>query len=495
MDCGTVCERTRLLIDTPPHSEVTPADKAPTKTLNGDDPQAPVAGVVVTTSSAPHAASPNTDDFRGDEPTATLCGCCCKWKAPLLLAVFIFLSNAPSMLTSALMIKVNKDYFGSDQRAGLITSILVSFIAAINLFMVTPYGRLIDTLGRRPFFIAFGVMTVVQFALLVAFQRNPVPYLIAMSVGTLIQQSYQSAFIADCVPAHERGFAFNIVQGFGSLSMFCALPIGVINAPDWVFFVAGVVFSVLSLLFAIFCIPESLPHERREKFSWRHTIENPLKGTKILLSSRGLVVITAAACLVTLADIGTLDIAMYYLNDRVGFSPQDIGIFYAEMGVLSLVSLFVLYPIARKRVSTLNMLRFSMACNAVMDLVSAVVWARWLVFALIAPIYAGVTLWWPLLATLVSTMGPDEDVGKRITATTALTDFCRAAGPLLFSLLYGLLPKRLENVAFFLACGLSCIATFLLWHFLDSFNCPEPDDARVVDQPVLIDDERHIAVL
>jgi hypothetical protein len=161
MDCGTVCERTRLLIDTPPHSEVTPADKAPTKTLNGDDPQAPVAGVVVTTSSAPHAASPNTDDFRGDEPTATLCGCCCKWKAPLLLAVFIFLSNAPSMLTSALMIKVNKDYFGSDQRAGLITSILVSFIAAINLFMVTPYGRLIDTLGRRPFFIAFGVMTVV----------------------------------------------------------------------------------------------------------------------------------------------------------------------------------------------------------------------------------------------------------------------------------------------------------------------------------------------
>jgi hypothetical protein len=59
MDCGTVCERTRLPIDTPPHSQVTSADTAPIKTLNGNDPHASAAGVVLTTSSVPHSVSPN----------------------------------------------------------------------------------------------------------------------------------------------------------------------------------------------------------------------------------------------------------------------------------------------------------------------------------------------------------------------------------------------------------------------------------------------------
>jgi DHA1 family tetracycline resistance protein-like MFS transporter len=407
-------------------------------------------------------------DDAGVPHTTGPCFCCKRWKAPLILSVYSFLTGAAGMLTNSLLVKVNSDFFGGDQHAGMVTSIAASVIAAINIFLVTPYGRLIDSVGRRPFFLANAIITVAQYALLAAFPTNPIPFLIAKSVNGLIQSSYQGAFIADLIAPEHRTYAFTIMQGIGMLTMITSLPIGIMSAktPDLVFFLAAVVCSGLGLLFAIFCIPESLARADRTKFSIRGAFENPLKGAKVLLDSRALILITVTACLVATADVGTQDIYMYYLNQRVGFTPQDNAIFFVVMSVLSVASLFLLLPILQRYLSSVSILCFSLAANATMMILVATIWARWAVFAVIAPMYAGLVLASPLLDGLITNIGREEDVGKRITAMTAVSDFCNALGPLVFSLLYGLLPAGLVALPFFVSFGLISCGCLLIWCFL-----------------------------
>jgi DHA1 family tetracycline resistance protein-like MFS transporter len=264
------------------------------------------------------------------------------------------------------------------------------------------------------------------------------------------------------------------------MSLVSALGVGVIPAPNMVFYVAAVGFSFISLLMAIFLIPESLPKRNRKPFQLKGTFGNPLAGAAILMKSKAMTILTVCVVVVVVADVGTQDVFMYYLNDSVGFTDQDNALFFVEMSIMSLIGYFVVTPIMMRYVSSITVLCIAVTANAALLVLTATVWSPWCVFAFIGPLYGLLVMSTPLLNAMITNIGHERDVGKRITAMTAVVDFCGAAGPLIFGILYGQLPHALMALPFLVFAVMIMVCVVAQWKLLG--RAIRDDQAKVQEE-------------
>ena len=86
----------------------------------------------------------------------------------------------------------------------------------------------------------------------------------------------------------------------------------------------------------------------------------------------------------------------------------------------------------------------------------------------------------PILNTMIVNIGHERDVGKRVTAMTAVSDFCNAAGPLIFGILYGELPDALIAMPFFIFAALIMVTVVTLWFRLS--GAIRDDQAKVQEE-------------
>ena len=256
---------------------------------------------------------------------------------------FIFITVVLDMLALGMIVPVLpqlvEDFMhGNTARAAEYVGLFATVWAAMQFLFSPVLGALSDRFGRRPVILLsnFGLgLDYIVMAL--------APTVWWLFVGRVISGitaasfSAASAYIADVVPPEKRAAGYGMISGAFGLGFVLGPAMGGVlgninpRLPFWV--AAGL--SLLNAMYGLFVLPESLPRDRREAFSWRRA--NPMGSIKLLRSHAELFGLSAVNFLSSIAHEALPTTFVLYAMYRYGWNARTIGLAMATVGVCSVV--------------------------------------------------------------------------------------------------------------------------------------------------------------
>ena len=211
----------------------------------------------------------------------------------------------------------------------------LAVIYALMQFVFGPtLGNLSDRYGRRP------VLLVSMFAMAVDYLIMAVSWNLAiLFVGRTLAGvsgatfSAASAYIADVSSKEDRAKNFGLVgAGFGIGFVLGPMIGGFLGeyGPRAPFYAAAAL-SFVNFLFGCFVLPETLKTENRRDFDWRRA--NPLGALKQLAAYPAVRTLLLAVFLFDIAHYVYPAVWSYYSEEVFGWTPRDIGLSLAFVGI------------------------------------------------------------------------------------------------------------------------------------------------------------------
>jgi DHA1 family tetracycline resistance protein-like MFS transporter len=402
------------------------------------------------------------DDGDVREPSigTSLCECWGMYGDAIRIGVYGALVALPYVLVRPAMIITKRNYFGSDQHAALFTGFVDATVAVINLFAVNVMTAAMGSYGRTPLLCIRAVLLAIAAVLAALWPRNPWPFMVAFGAANVFNATpVIAAMISDLYPKALRprvlGIQFAVQM---SLFVLGALP-SLLPLGDTFYFAVAAAACVAGLVFVKVCLRETLRGDQRAAMTFE--CRNPLAGVAVVASSEECIIAVALASLATMAAVGTKELAAFFLNQRFGFGRHDLGLIAAEEGVLMPFSLVVLLPLLLKWFGPPAVIIIALTGLIGMNLAFALATAKWVVFAVAAPLGCGLIALFPLSIALVANAGPTTDVAARVVAMQAVADTVSAAAALAFAVLYGEVPRRLNALPFFIMAACMAVGVLL----------------------------------
>lgn len=256
---------------------------------------------------------------------------------------FIFVTVMLDMLSLGMIMpvlpKLVEGFLGGNTaRAAEIFGVFGTAWALMQFIFSPVLGSLSDSYGRRP------VVLISNFGLgldyvLMALSPN-LWWLFAgrvLSGITAATISTGFAYIADVTPPERRAASFGLLGAAFGVGFILGPALGGILGvidPRMPFWVAAAL-SLLNALYGLLVLPESLPPERRNRFSWRRA--NPLGALALLRSHPELSGLAVAKFLSDLSHVVLPSVFVLYAGYRYKWNERDIGIALAVVGAFALV--------------------------------------------------------------------------------------------------------------------------------------------------------------
>jgi DHA1 family tetracycline resistance protein-like MFS transporter len=384
---------------------------------------------------------------------------------------FIFVTVLLDMLAIGIIVpvlpKLIEEFRGGDTAsAAAIYGVFAAVWALMQFFFSPILGSLSDRFGRRKVIVLsnFGMGLDYVFMALAPtlswlFVGRVISGITASSVATA------GAYIADVTPPEQRAARFGMLgAAFGSGFIFGPALGGVLGDidPRLPFWVAGG-FSLLNAMYGLFVLPESLPPERRNAFSWRRA--NPLGAFRLLRSHRRLWGYASVSFLSSLAHVALPATAVLYMSYRYDWSTKQVGLLLAVSGVCQIIVQGGLVRIVVKRFGEYRTMLVGLFGGFAGFLLQGI--------ATTVPIYVtGVvvmSLWGMLNPALQASMTrlvrPTEQ-GQLQGANSSLMGVANLFGPILFTQVFALFIAHQEwhvpGAAFLLSAGLLLIGTVVV---------------------------------
>ena len=367
---------------------------------------------------------------------------------PALLIVFWYLcKNISLTLIQPQVPFLLKHYYNGDEgQAAQTQTIFDATRALLAAFLVPVYGNLLDSVGRRPFFIFGGIASALPPAFLYALPRNPLWYLFFYEVSLLFSTTYSLAYISDCYEERDRAKVFAIADGVQAMGALIAIAAQHMS-PDAIVALALIV-AMLRVPFSLFVIPETLPKHQRKKFELSLLTPNPLKSMRVITTNKVMKAVTVIICCVLVAAVGIADITSYFLQERVSWHKDDAFTQTVENGLLQPVALLIVYPIVSRFVRLERIVLFAFLCLDGALVVLILLFAKWEVFALLNPLGITSVLAIPALVGIFANAGKQDNQGMRMAGVAALMDLTNAFVPLIMGVMFAHLPKAINWIPF-----------------------------------------------
>lgn len=253
--------------------------------------------------------------------------------------IFVFITALLDVMALGVILPVLPGLVGSfldgdPARTAHMVGLFGTAFAAMQ-FLFSPFiGALSDRFGRRPVLLLSCFGLGVDY-LLMAVAPGLGWLLVGRVIAGITAASFTtaSAYIADVTPAEKRAGAFGMLgAAFGLGFILGPVTGGVLGgiAPRLPFWVAAGL-SLLNALYGLFVLPESLPKDRRNSFSWARA--NPVGGLKVLAARPGLLGLGGAMWFYYLAHESLSAIFVLYVADRYDWGPREVGYTLAAVGV------------------------------------------------------------------------------------------------------------------------------------------------------------------
>lgn len=260
-------------------------------------------------------------------------------RAPKPAVTFIFVTLLIDVLGFGLLIPVAprliQEITGwDDARATPVVGWLMATYAAMQFLFAPALGMLSDRFGRRPVLLAalFG-SGLDYFAMSMA---TSLPFLFITRVINGISGAsvtVASAYVADVTPPEKRAAGFGMIgAAFGLGFVIGPLMGGILGEIDlrYPFYAAGAL-SLCNWLYGYFVLPESLPPERRGRFTLARA--NPLSAFGGLARYPLVAGLASSFFFSFLAQFGLHATWVLYTKHKFGWGARDVGWSLFAVGV------------------------------------------------------------------------------------------------------------------------------------------------------------------
>jgi DHA1 family tetracycline resistance protein-like MFS transporter len=234
----------------------------------------------------------------------------------------------------------------------------------MQFFMTPIQGALSDRFGRRPVILVSNLGLAIDFLIMALAQTLPLLFIGRLLSGiTAASFGAANAYIADVTPPEKRAAAFGkLGMAFGlgfTLAPVFGAWLGDINLRLPFFVAAGLAF--VNFCYGFFVLPESLPPDRRAKFSWKRA--NPIGALKLLRSHPELFGLASVMFLMGLAHLVYPTTFVLYADYRYGWGLKMVGWTLLLVGVLSVIVQGALIGRIVKAIGERRALLFGLMCG------------------------------------------------------------------------------------------------------------------------------------
>ncbi|HKN01850.1 MAG TPA: TCR/Tet family MFS transporter [Candidatus Binataceae bacterium] len=387
--------------------------------------------------------------------------------------VFIFITVVLDMLALGMIVpvlpKLIEDFVhGNTARAAEIYG-LFGTVWALMQFVFSPVlGALSDRYGRRTVILLSNFGLGLDY-IVMALAPTVGWLLLGRVISGITSASFStaSAYIADVTPPEKRAGSFGMLSAAFGLGFILGPALGGVlgnvdpRLPFWV--AAG--FSLLNAMYGLFVLPESLPIERRERFSWRRA--NPMGSLKLLRSHAELFGLAGANFIGNMAHEALPTTFVLYAMYRYGWNERTIGLALATVGACSaIVGAGLVQPMVERfgeRRVMIAGLWFGVAGFAIYGLA-----ATGLIFWLAVPVTGLWGLSGPPMQGLMTRHVNASEQGQLQGALSSLRGIAFMIGPLLFTNTFAAFigserDWHIPGAPYLLAALMLAAATLIVW--------------------------------
>ena len=351
-----------------------------------------------------------------------------------------------------------EDLTGSLSAAGLWTGILGSLWALMQLLCAPLIGSLSDRFGRRPVILISAAGLALDWVLM-ALAPNLWWLVVGRVLGGMTSASATAlfAYLADVTPPENRARAFGITGAAISAGFVLGPALGGILgevSPRLPFWVAAEL-SALAFLYGLVVLPESLPKERRQPFTWRSA--HPVAALRLLGREQALGRLSAGVFLLTFSHRLFMTVYVLYAGHQHGLTTLQIGGLLAFSSVLDMVVQGVLVGPVTKRIGDRRTVLIGLIGGALSFLAMAFApSAPWFVAAMIPAALMGLAE--PTMKSLMSRAVTETEQGQLQGAMQSLASLAGITGPLFFGWVYAVSAGWLPGLSFVIGAGVLVVA-------------------------------------
>jgi len=387
--------------------------------------------------------------------------------------IFIFITVTLDMLALGVIIpvlpKLVVQLTGGDAASGArMFGVFGTAWALMQLVFSPVLGSLSDRFGRRPVILLSNLGLGLDYVLM-ALAPTVGWLLVGRVISGITAASFSTAgaYIADVTPAEQRAARFGMLGAAFGLGFVLGPALGGMlghidpRLPFWC--AAGL--SLLNAAYGLFVLPESLPKERRAKFSWRKA--NPVGSLTLLRSHPELLGLASITFLSGVAHEVLPSTFVLYADYRFHWDARTVGWILAGVGVCSAVVQGGLVGVATRKLGEWRALSFGLFCGFLGFVIYAVAPTTWL-FLFGLPVSA---LWGfagPNAQGLMTRRVSASEQGQLQGAISSLRGIAGLLGPFLFTQTFASVvgpnhPIAWSGAPFMLAALLLCAALGTAW--------------------------------
>jgi DHA1 family tetracycline resistance protein-like MFS transporter len=361
------------------------------------------------------------------------------------------------------------DFEGGDLEGAAAITGLFGFAWAAMQFLASPVlGALSDRFGRRPVILLSNLGLGLDYVLMAL-----APNLAWLFIGRLVSgitsasTSTVVAYVADVTPPEQRAAKFGLLGAAFGFGFVAGPALGGLLAgidPRLPFWIAAAL-SLANAAYGLLILPESLPPERRARFTWNGA--SPFGAMALLRSCPALLGLAGAALLMFLAQESIPSLYVLYTIQRCGWDEAAVGLSLAAAGAGSIVVSVALTGPAVARLGEHRAMAAGLVFGVAGFALVALARTGWLFLAAI-PLLSLSALTGPALQALMSRqVGPDEQ-GRLQGALAGLRGITGMIGPVLFtqSFALGIAPTAgldSPGLPYGLAAALLALSLVLAW--------------------------------
>ena len=381
---------------------------------------------------------------------------------------FIFALVAMDVLAMGIVIpvypKLIEQFMGGDTaRAAEIYGYMSMSWGVMQFAFMPLLGMLSDRFGRRPVILVSCFGLAVDYFIMALAPNVEWLFVGRVLAGiTAANMTTAFAYIADVTPQEKRAGAFGIMGAAFGVGFVAGPALGGVMGgvdPRLPFWVAGAL-ALLNAAYGFFVLPESLPPEKRAKFTWARA--NPLGALKLLRSHRELFGLSLVLFLMNLAHFSLPAVAVLYMGYRYGWGPVAVGLVLAGVGVFAMIVQGGLVRKVVPKIGERRALAFGLLFGAIGFLIYGLA-PTGIVFLMAIPV---MSLWGFAMPSAQSIMTRHVSVseqGQLQGANASLQSIAGIFAPGLFTQTFAATLDRMPGTAFIVAAAMLFLAMAIAW--------------------------------
>ncbi len=352
---------------------------------------------------------------------------------------FIMVTVLIDMISIGLIIPVLPKLVGTFEAtaAGQVGAYaLVAMAFGFANFIGSPIlGALSDRYGRRPvLLIGFSGLALSFFVTALATALWMLIVVRLFSGALQANIAVANAYVADITPPERRAARFGMLGAMFGLGFILGPVLGGLlgginlRLP---FYCAGTL-AVCNWLYGWFVLPESLPPERRQPFSWARA--NPVGSLMHLAQLKSMGALLGVVAFASLAQFILQSTWALYTQIKFGWEPQQIGWSLCAVGAMSVLVQGVLVGRLTKLMTVRTLAVVGLVSSSLCYLAWGAATQGWMMYTVIACNVLGFAAG-ASLQTLVANAADQKSQGQTMGAVAGLSSLTAVLAPVIGPLL------------------------------------------------------------